>query len=650
MEEFESLQPLLSSGLHDLTQLWTEIGLEDESRNERKKTVLSQFTNIIDRMLIEEKGLKAKLLDNLETNSIICNKLSKEMGVSFEEPDSNLSLLRLQSAVRAEARKLEAMKEERMREVLKLKSLDEELCNKLCMDPYYISSTTVPTTAQLDGVKDHIKRMEEEKFDREERYINLKEGILHLYTELEEEPVSDMEREIACEDTDRFILSTTNLSQATDILKMLENQVKTNQKKHMEMVEKISSLYERLRLDVSEKYKFLSVNQGHGKSVLAELKFEVDRLEELKKANIEQFIINLRNELNDIWDRCFYSDNQKNAFQALHSIDFSEELLEKHEAELDRMKEYEELNRELFIKVEKRQEIWSKFMELERRAKDPSRLMHARGTALLEEEKERNKVNKTLPRVEQELHELIQQWEQDHGRDFRVRGVSFAAFILEQKEEHIRGLEMEKMAREKAKKENLLHETRFGAKPSTPAKLKSFNTTKTPRKMGTPSASTSRLVRKVSSAVASIRSPRAGRIAKGTSPRVGGTAANKNKKVAADMERKLKKGVLSESNYTLVNKSVLRGQTGNESIASTVPDYADFKRGGKLNSTEAMIAVTPEVTRPSYLTPTASYNNRMFKTPTSSVSRSRLGTPKSMTKSTPQLSRLRSGKNLPMLF
>ena len=42
---------------------------------------------------------------------------------------------------------------------------------------------------------------------------------------------------------------------------MLENQVKSNQKKHMEMVEKISSLYERLRLDVSDKYKFLSVNQ-----------------------------------------------------------------------------------------------------------------------------------------------------------------------------------------------------------------------------------------------------------------------------------------------------------------------------------------------------------------------------------------------------
>ena len=42
---------------------------------------------------------------------------------------------------------------------------------------------------------------------------------------------------------------------------MLENQVKKNQKSHMEMVEKIGSLYERLRLDMAEKYQFLSLHQ-----------------------------------------------------------------------------------------------------------------------------------------------------------------------------------------------------------------------------------------------------------------------------------------------------------------------------------------------------------------------------------------------------
>jgi len=38
-------------------------------------------------------------------------------------------------------------------------------------------------------------------------------------------------------------------------------------------------------------------------------------------------------------------------------------------------------------------------MELERKAKDPSRLMNTRGNSLLLEEKERNKVNKALPRI-----------------------------------------------------------------------------------------------------------------------------------------------------------------------------------------------------------------------------------------------------------
>ena len=45
-------------------------------------------------------------------------------------------------------------------------------------------------------------------------------------------------REIVCEETERFVLSSTNLNQVSDVLKMLENQVKTNQKRHMEMVEK----------------------------------------------------------------------------------------------------------------------------------------------------------------------------------------------------------------------------------------------------------------------------------------------------------------------------------------------------------------------------------------------------------------------------
>ena len=276
-----------------------------------------------------------------------------------------------------------------------------------------------------------------------------------------------------------------------------------------------------------------------------------------------------------------------------------------------------------------RQEVWNKFMELERRAKDPSRLMNARGNSLLQEEKERNKVNRALPRIEEELHELIEEWEGKNGGQFKVGGVSFKAFIQQQKHDHANQLEAEKHARERTKNEKLHQERKYGAKPSTPAKLKSNNsTTKTPRKLGqTPTKS--RIVNKVSSVVATLRSPRAGRVAKGTSPRVGGKPQFKNKKALANSENKIKKGVMSEKNdYTLArNDSVISSpQKRNLSIAASVPDYANFKQGTMLNSTES---VTPEVIKtnhktPSYMTPTQSATNSMFKTPTTPVSRRRV--------------------------
>merc|ERR1712240_542691 len=161
------------------------------------------------------------------------------------------------------------------------------------------------------------------------------------------------------------------------------------------------------------------------------------------------FVNNLRNELHSLWDKCFYSPDQRNSFSPLHCIEFTEELLEEHEAEAQRLKVYLDENKELFDKVAARQEVWNKCMELERRAKDPSRLMNARGNSLLQEEKERNKVNKALPRLEEELQDLIEAWEENNGEQFKVGGVSFKAFIQQQREEHFQQLETARKSRGK---------------------------------------------------------------------------------------------------------------------------------------------------------------------------------------------------------
>merc|ERR1719327_2477015 len=99
----------------------------------------------------------------------------------------------------------------------------------------------------------------------------------------------------------------------------------------------------------------------------------------------------------------------------------------------------------------------------------------------------------------------------------------------------------------------------------------------------------------------------------------------------------MKKGILTEANYSLNGNDTIvrRGINGNDtivrrgindmSVASTVPDYGSFKQGNMLNSTEAG-GLTPEVSTrpmPSYMTPTQTAQNRMFKTPTTPGSRSR---------------------------
>ena len=57
------------------------------------------------------------------------------------------------------------------------------------------------------------------------------------------------------------MLSTANLGKVKNVLKMLDDIASTNQKTTLDAIERIESLYERLKLDTNEKYQFLSMHQ-----------------------------------------------------------------------------------------------------------------------------------------------------------------------------------------------------------------------------------------------------------------------------------------------------------------------------------------------------------------------------------------------------
>uniref|UniRef100_A0A8C4RGM9 Zgc:86764 n=1 Tax=Erpetoichthys calabaricus TaxID=27687 RepID=A0A8C4RGM9_ERPCA len=174
---------------------------------------------------------------------------------------------------------------------------------------------------------------------------------------------------------------------------------------------------------------------------------ELERLEELKRANMQEVIENIRKELLEFWDKCTFSTEQRESFAAFSDGNFTEELLVKHEDELSRLKSYYEKCKSVFEAVERWEQNWRLFQDFERKASDPSRFSN-RGGSLLKESKERTKVQKMLPKLEEEIKSFIDTWEAEQGTVFLVRGQRFMDYVAKQWEDY-------KLQKEKEKNERV---------------------------------------------------------------------------------------------------------------------------------------------------------------------------------------------------
>ena len=67
----------------------------------------------------------------------------------------------------------------------------------------------------------------------------------------------------------------------------------------------------------------------------------------------------------------------------------------------------------------------------QRKATDPTRFFN-RGCNLLKEEKARKKLEKELPRVEEDVSNQIAEWEIQMGRQFLVHGQRYQDYIRKQ--------------------------------------------------------------------------------------------------------------------------------------------------------------------------------------------------------------------------
>ncbi|XP_068459835.1 protein regulator of cytokinesis 1-like isoform X2 [Clinocottus analis] len=473
-----------------LQDIWDEIGIPEEQRVQRTNDVHKHIKGLLDLMIVEEEQLKNRLLKTIHAFVEELNKLCSELQLPpFEEKDG-CTILQMEKNSRT---RLEVMREHKKRRMEELKSFidkDRELCDIMCTTPFCIDQDSVPSLKQLETYHAYLEDLTKEKKRRHDEFVTIKKEIVECMDDLERHPETSFEMDVMCEDGEAFCLSNDNIAS----LKLLLGQLQDHkaEKKHLcsALRSKIQQLWERLQIPQEEREAFSEHMVMSKKRNIEALQAEVQRLELLKMQSMATVIGAIRAEIALFWEKCFYSQEQQQAFVPYHDDDFTEELLSLHEAEVRTLKMCYESHRELFDGVTKWQENWTLYLELDKKANDPSRFNN-RGGNLLKEAKLRSDMQKSLPKLEKSLKAQIDAWEEEHGNEFLVNGQKFLEYVQLQWEQHHSEKESEKLERQMKKTKQTQEDMKFGTSvvrtPSkrrlvgtpTPGKVKRLDCTST---------------------------------------------------------------------------------------------------------------------------------------------------------------------------
>ncbi|XP_057693587.1 protein regulator of cytokinesis 1-like isoform X2 [Corythoichthys intestinalis] len=471
----------LNRALAQLRDIWEEIGVPEDQRLQRTRAVHEHVKGILDLMIAEEEQLKIRVMKDAESYRKELAVLCTELQLPQFEEEVGCTILQLEKYNRTRLEQLKEQKRQRMEDLRDIVAQDRELCDIMCTPALSVDLESVPSLKQLEDYHTHVVELTKEKERRQEEFISLKQGIIACINDLERQAETSFEKDVMCEDDEAFCLSKDNIEKLKKLLGQLQACKAKNEQLCAELRTKLRELWDRLKIPLLEQENFSEHMMNSKKSNIEALQAEVQRLQLLRLHSIKSVIEAVRAEISDYWDSCFFSQEQREAFRHHHDDNFTEELLNLHEAEIQRLKAYFEEHKELFEGVTKWQENWTTYLELDRKANDPMRFNN-RGGNLLREEKQRSDLQKSLPKLEKTLKVQIDCWEQEQGKQFLVNGQKFLDYVQQQWEQHHVQKEKEKMERQLKKSKQTQEDMLWGTKIQTPSKRKMAGTP-TPTKM-----------------------------------------------------------------------------------------------------------------------------------------------------------------------
>ncbi|KAM9067662.1 protein regulator of cytokinesis 1-like isoform X2 [Sarcophilus harrisii] len=423
----------LHKALSFLQDLFESMGIPEDQRLERMEVVKS----LLDTIIAEEENKKMRLLENIALYRKQLDTLCFELNVEHFQEEEGITMLQLKKDLSIQLEVRLKQKEDRLCELKRLQEQDQAFCELLHTSPYSMDRGSVPSLEELDQFRCYLATLAETKACRQEEFVSAKRQILLLMEELDYAPDTSLEKDVSRGDEDTSDLSLEKLAALHDLLHRLEVLRAENEIVCEELHAQIQKLWNELQVPCEERETLAILMTDSLTKRRKVLQSEVDRLEELKIENLKKVIEAVREELSLYWEKCFYSQDQREAFAPYYSEDYSETLLQLHDAEVVQLKHYYEVHRELFEGIQKWEENWKLFLEFE---------------------------------LEEELKTQIELWEQKYSKDFVVNGQKFLEYVMEQWEMHRLEKEKAKQERHLKKSQQIEIEMFYGSAPRIPSK------------------------------------------------------------------------------------------------------------------------------------------------------------------------------------
>lgn len=248
----------------------------------------------------------------------------------------------------------------------------------------------------------------------------------------------------------QFGLHDENINHLIQFQNIIESKVNEKREKWESYSESCIQLWKRLGENDEYIENFMQNNNNLSDLALLNFKMELNRLYIKRSEYIESFISDARKEIEKLWDQMYYSQEMKTEFEYFHydpendSRD-KESVLNIHEEEVKRLnQEYDQKAPVLQIYAEL-QDLIKDQKFLQESSRDSSRLLSKNSCKiLLNEEKIRKRINKTMPRVIESLKLEVKKYNnrvvQEGERPLMINGKDFFEEVLRLESEQLNSI------------------------------------------------------------------------------------------------------------------------------------------------------------------------------------------------------------------